>query len=114
MTRSGRPGQGPAARYAGGGSWPCRRPGRGSRRRDGGSSGQAAAGLAPAAAAAGIAVLILAMVASAFVAGRLTRTTPSAPPTTSGPGFLDEGPETGRRNFGWATRDSGLTVELEA
>ncbi|HEU4897660.1 MAG TPA: hypothetical protein VFX88_08820 [Actinomycetota bacterium] len=70
--------------------------------------------LAPAAAAAGIAVLILAMVASAFVAGRLTRTTPSAPPTTSGPGFLDEGPETGRRNFGWATRDSGLTVELRS
>ena len=70
--------------------------------------------LVPAAAAAGVALLVLAVVASAFVAGRLTRTTPSAPAAaaTTGPSFLDEGPETGRRDFGWETRDSALTVEL--
>jgi hypothetical protein len=72
--------------------------------------------LVPAAAAAGVAVLVLAVVASAFVAGRLTRTTPSAPaaPAATGPTFLDEGPETGRRDFGWETRDSALTVELRS
>ena len=73
--------------------------------------------LAPAAMATGVALLVLAVVASAFAAGRLTRTTPSAPaaaPTTTGPRFLDEGPETGRRDFGWETRDSALTVELRA
>ncbi|HEV3464009.1 MAG TPA: hypothetical protein VG846_08505, partial [Actinomycetota bacterium] len=73
--------------------------------------------LAPTAAAVGVALLVLAVAASAFVAGRLTRTTPSAPaaaPQTSGPGFLDEGPETGRRDFGWETRDSQLTVELRS
>jgi hypothetical protein len=72
--------------------------------------------MAPAAAAAGVALLVLAVVTSAFLAGRLTRTTPSAPaaPTTTGPNFLDEGPETGRRDFGWETRDSALTVELRS
>src|SRR4029453_13685777 len=35
-------------------------------------------------------------------------------PTTTGPLFLDEGPETGHRDFGWETRDSALTVELRA
>jgi hypothetical protein len=73
--------------------------------------------LAPAAAAAGVALLVLFVVASAFAAGRLTRTTPSAPaaaPATTTPGFLDEGPETGRREFGWETRDSELTVELRS
>jgi hypothetical protein len=73
--------------------------------------------LAPAAMATGVALLVLAVVASAFAAGRLTRTTPSAPaaaPTTIGPRFLDEGPETGRRDFGWETRDRELTVELRA
>jgi hypothetical protein len=74
--------------------------------------------LAPAAMATGVALLVLAVVASAFAAGRLTRTTPSAPaaatPTTTGPRFLDEGPETGHRDFGWETRDSALTVELRA
>jgi hypothetical protein len=70
--------------------------------------------LVPAAAAVGVACLVLVVVASAFAAGRLTRTTPSAPgaaPTTTAPGFLDEGPETGHR-LGWETRDSELTVEL--
>lgn len=73
--------------------------------------------LAPAAAAAGVACLILVVVASAFAAGRLTRTTPSAPAAataTTGPAFLDEGPETGRRDFGWEDRDSELTVELRS
>ena len=73
--------------------------------------------LAPAAAAAGVALLVLAVVASAFAAGRLTRTTPSAPAAataTTGPAFLDEGPETGRREFGWEDRDSELTVELRS
>jgi hypothetical protein len=72
--------------------------------------------LAPAAAAAGVACLVLVVVASAFAAGRLTRTTPSAPAATAttGPSLLDEGPETGRRDFGWEDRDSQLTVELRS
>jgi hypothetical protein len=72
---------------------------------------------APAAGAVGVAVLVLAVVASAFAAGRLTRTTPSAPaaaPTTTVPGFLDEGPETGRRDFNWEARSGGITVELRS
>jgi hypothetical protein len=73
-------------------------------------------GLVPAAAAVGVACLVLVVVASAFAAGRLTRTTPSAPvaavPATTVPGFLDEGPETNDRDFGWETRDSELTIEL--
>jgi hypothetical protein len=73
--------------------------------------------LAPAAAAVGVALLVLAVVASAFAAGRLTRTTPAAPaaaPTTTVPGFLDEGPETGRRDFNWEARDAGISVELRS
>jgi hypothetical protein len=72
--------------------------------------------LAPAAAAVGVACLVLVLVASAFAAGRLTRTTPSAPAATAttGPAFLDEGPETGRRDFGWEDRASELTVELRS
>ena len=73
--------------------------------------------LAPAAVAVGVACLLLVVVASAFAAGRLTRTTPSAPAAasvTTAPGFLDEGPETGRREFGWEARDSELTVELRS
>jgi hypothetical protein len=71
--------------------------------------------LAPAAGAVGVALLVLAVVASAFAAGRLTRTTPSTPeaaPSTTVAGFADEGPETGRRDFNWTARASGLTVEL--
>jgi hypothetical protein len=74
--------------------------------------------LAPAAGAVGVALLVLAVVASAFAAGRLTRTTPSTPtaaPTTStAAGFADEGPDTGRRDFNWEARASGLTVELRS
>jgi hypothetical protein len=73
--------------------------------------------LAPAATAVGVALLVLAVVASAFAAGRLTRTTPAAPaaaPTTTVPGFLDEGPETGRRDFNWEARDAGIGVELRS
>jgi hypothetical protein len=33
-------------------------------------------------------------------------------PTTTVPGFLDEGPETGRRDFNWQARAGGLTVTL--
>jgi hypothetical protein len=71
--------------------------------------------LVPAAGAAGVALLVLAVVASAFAAGRLTRTTPSAPapaPTTTIRGFVDEGPETARRDFNWQARASGITVQL--
>jgi hypothetical protein len=73
--------------------------------------------LAPAAGAVGVALLVLAVVASAFAAGRLTRTTPSTPvaaPTTTVPGFLDEGPETGRRDFNWEAQTNGITVELRS
>src|SRR5215218_1635635 len=73
--------------------------------------------LAPAAGPAGVAVLVLAVVASAFAAGRLTRTTPDAPAAataTTSPRFLDEGPETGRRDLNWEARASGLTVRLRS
>jgi hypothetical protein len=71
----------------------------------------------PAAGAVGAALLVLAVVASGFAAGRLTRTTPSAPaaaPTSTVPGFIDEGPETGRRDFNWEAQGGGLTVELRS
>jgi len=71
--------------------------------------------LLPVAGAVGVALLVLVVVASAFVTGRLTRTTPPAPaaaPTSTVPGFLDEGPETGRRDFNWEARDGGVTVKL--
>jgi hypothetical protein len=73
--------------------------------------------LAPLAGAAGVALLVLVVVGSAFVAGRLTRTTPSAPaaaPTTTVPGFLDEGPETGRRDFNWEARAGRIAVKLRS
>jgi hypothetical protein len=73
-------------------------------------------GLAPLAGVAGAGLLVLVVVASGFVAGRLTRTTPSGPaaPATTVPGFLDEGPETGRRDFNWEAQAGGLTVELRS
>jgi hypothetical protein len=73
--------------------------------------------LLPAAGAVGAALLVLAVVASGFAAGRLTRTTPSAPaaaPTSTVAGFIDEGPETGRRDFNWEAQGAGLTVELRS
>jgi hypothetical protein len=73
--------------------------------------------LTPAAGAAGVALLVLAVVASAFAAGRLTRTTPSAPaaaPTTTLAGFLDEGAETGLRDFNWEARSGGISVRLRS
>ena len=73
--------------------------------------------LLPAAGAVGAGLLVLAVVASAFAAGRLTRTTPSAPASASAstvPGFVDEGPETGRRDFNWEAQGGGLTVELRS
>jgi hypothetical protein len=62
-------------------------------------------------------VLVLAVVASAFAAGRLTRTTPDAPAAataTTSPRFLDEGPETGRRDLNWEARASRLRVRLRS
>jgi hypothetical protein len=73
--------------------------------------------LVPAAGAVGVGLLVVAAVASAFAAGRLTRTTPSAPaaaPTSTVVGFLDEGPETGRREFNWRAQDRGITVTLRS
>jgi hypothetical protein len=75
-------------------------------------------GLLPLAGAAGVALLVLAVVGSAFVAGRLTRTTPSAPaaaPTSTLSGFADdEGPETGRRDFNWQATAGRITVKLRS
>src|SRR5512133_45080 len=75
-------------------------------------------GLLPLAGAVGVALLVLAVVGSAFVAGRLTRTTPSAPaaaPTSTGADLLDDqGPEGGRRDFGWQARAGGITVKLRS
>jgi hypothetical protein len=74
--------------------------------------------LLPLAGAVGVALLVLAVVGSAFVAGRLTRTTPSAPaaaPTSTPPDLLDdEGPDTGRRDVDWQARAGGITVKLRS
>jgi hypothetical protein len=73
--------------------------------------------LLPPAGAVGAALLVVAAVAGAFTAGRLTRTTPSAPgaaPASTVPGFLDEGPDTGRRDFNWQAQAGGLTVRLRS
>jgi len=73
-------------------------------------------GLLPLAGAVGVALLVLAVVGSAIVAGRLTRTTPSAPaaapPSTDV--LDDQGPETGRRDFGWGAKAGGITVKLRS
>jgi hypothetical protein len=74
--------------------------------------------LLPLAGAVGVALLVLAVVGSAFVTGRLTRTTPAAPaaaPTSTAPGFGDdEGPETGRRDVNWQARAGRITVTLRS
>jgi hypothetical protein len=74
--------------------------------------------LLPLAGAVGVALLVLAVVGSAFVAGRLTRTTPAAPaaaPASTAPGFGDdEGPETGRRDVNWQARAGRITVRLRS
>jgi hypothetical protein len=73
--------------------------------------------LLPLAGAVGVALLVLAVVGSAFVAGRLTRTTPSAPaaaPTSTTPDLDGEGPATGRRDLNWQARAGGITVKLRS
>jgi hypothetical protein len=59
---------------------------------------------------------VLAVVAGAFAAGRVTRSTPAtAPPApaTTLPGFAQAGPLSGRRDFNWrAPSRSGITVTL--
>jgi hypothetical protein len=74
--------------------------------------------LLPLAGAVGVALLVLAVVGSAFVTGRLTRTTPAAPaaaPTSTAPGFGDdEGPETSRRDVNWQARAGRITVTLRS
>jgi hypothetical protein len=78
-------------------------------------AGRRLRGLLPATRTGGVVVLVLATVAGAFAAGRLTRSTPSAtaaPPAATVAGFGEDGPITGRRNFGWRASDRGLTVSL--
>jgi hypothetical protein len=71
--------------------------------------------LLPLAGAVGVALLVLAVVGSAFVAGRLTRTTPAAAPTSTAPSLADdEGPETGRRDVNWHARAGRVTVSLRS
>jgi hypothetical protein len=73
--------------------------------------------LRPAAGAAGVGLLVLAVVAGAFAAGRVTRTTPpsAAATASTGPGLADDGPEAGRREFdGWEARAGGITVALRS
>ena len=79
--------------------------------------GQRLRGLLAAAGAVGAGLLVAAVVASAFAAGRLTRTTPSGPaagPATTVSGFIHDGPVTGRRDFGWYDEDGGIRVRLRA
>jgi hypothetical protein len=73
--------------------------------------------LAPAAGAVGIALLVLAVVASAFATGRLTRTTPSAPaaaPTATTTPGAGQDPRSGRRDFNWEARAAGVVVKLRS
>ncbi|HEU4398874.1 MAG TPA: hypothetical protein VFU54_13700 [Actinomycetota bacterium] len=72
-------------------------------------------GLLPATRIGAVTVLVLATVAGAFAAGRLTRSTPAAtaaPPTTTVLAFGEDGPITGRRDLGWRASDHGITVTL--
>jgi hypothetical protein len=72
--------------------------------------------LRPAAGAVAAGLLVLAVVASGFAAGRLTRTTPSTPAAaTTGPEFDDAGPGNARRDFdGWEAQAEGITVRLRS
>jgi hypothetical protein len=74
-------------------------------------------GLLPATRTGGVVVLLLATVAGAFVAGRVTRSAPAAtaaPPPTTLAGFGEDGPITDRRSFDWQASDHQLTVRLNA
>jgi hypothetical protein len=74
------------------------------------------AGLLPALRAASTGLVVLAVVAGTFAAGRVTRATPTTPqaaPATTAPPFADQGPLAGRRVFGWHAERSGVGVTLE-
>jgi hypothetical protein len=74
-------------------------------------------GLLPATRTGGVVLLLLATVAAAFAAGRLTRSTPTATaalPVTTLAGFGEDGPITDRRTFDWQADDQQLTVRLNA
>jgi hypothetical protein len=82
-----------------------------------GRAGRRLRALLPAMRTGAVVALLLATVAGAFAVGRLTRSTPAttatAPATTlPGVGFSEDGPITGRRDFGWRARDNGITVTL--
>jgi hypothetical protein len=73
--------------------------------------------LLPALRTGAVVALLLAVVAGAFVVGRLTRSTPATtatPPASTLPNFSEDGPVTGRRDFGWRASDHGVTVTLRA
>jgi hypothetical protein len=71
--------------------------------------------LLPAARTGGVVVLVVAAVAGAFAAGRLTRETPSAAgaaPATTAPPFAEGGLVTARRDLGWRADDHGVIVTV--
>jgi hypothetical protein len=71
--------------------------------------------LLPAARTGGVVALVVAAVAGAFAAGRLTRETPSAAgaaPATTAPPFAESGLVTARRDLGWRADDQGVTVTV--
>jgi hypothetical protein len=112
--RAARPGAAcPACGRAGLLAVPAARPGqpRGSL---GSRAGSRLRALLPAARTGGVVVLVVAAVAGAFAAGRLTRETPSATgaAATTSPTFADGGLDTGRRDIGWRADDQGVTVTL--
>jgi hypothetical protein len=82
-----------------------------------GPTSRAAARLAaslPALRAASTGLVVLAVVAGAFAAGRVTRSTPSTPSATV-PAFAEAGPQAGHREYGWrAGPVAGVTVALDA
>jgi hypothetical protein len=71
----------------------------------------------PALRAASTGLVVLAVVAGAFAAGRATRSTPATAPSepaTTLPGFAQAGPLSGRRDFNWRAIRSGITVTLRS